>query len=63
MTEYLINVKLNEQQLADAQKFIKSLNLKNRIFATVEDGSIKDITDDPKYKGLVERVRKKLGYD
>lgn len=56
--DFVVNVKISEKQRQDIKDWLKSLNLKSRVIARMKDGTFKDITDDPKYKDIVEEIKK-----
>lgn len=58
MMDFVVNVKISEKQRQDIKDWLKSLNLKSRVIARMKDGTFKDITDDPKYKDIVEEIKK-----
>ena len=49
-----IHFKIDPKYSKELENFMKGLE--NRVIATFEDGSFEDITDDPKYKYIVDRV-------
>ena len=49
-----ISFKIDPKHTKELEDFMKSLE--NRVIATFEDGSCEDITDDLKYKYIVDRV-------
>lgn len=49
-----VQFKVDPKYSKELEDFVKSLE--NRVIATFEDGSYEDITDDPRYKYIVDRV-------
>jgi len=49
-----IRFKIDPKYPKELEDFMKGIE--NRVIATFEDGSCEDITDNPKYKYIVDRV-------
>lgn len=60
MMDFVVSIKTSEKQLQDIKDWLKSLNLESRVIARMKDGTFKDITDDPKYKDIVEEFKRKM---
>ena len=54
-----VQVELTGEQAKRAAAFVNSLNLDNRVIAQFTDGHTEDITDNPKYAYIVDKVLKR----